>query len=129
MMVSFLLGLLVSVSPDLTSQNKSYWMGQLSNSSAQLRINALQTLSELKYPDTISSIAERLRDEDPQVRFAAIRALSMIAHPDSLSAISGALEQEQDSYLKSEMRRGKKSLEDLLKQETNESPKEKSTGR
>jgi HEAT repeat protein len=129
MMSALLFSLLISVSPDLTTQNKDYWIGQLSSSSAQLRINALQTLSELKYPDTISAIAERLKDDDSQVRFAAIRALSMIAHPDSLASISNALDQEQDSYLKSEMRRGKKSLEDLLKQETNDSPKEKKSER
>lgn len=126
MIKSFVFCLLLGVSSDLTIQNKEYWVKQLTNSSFQIRINAIQTLAQLKYTDTIAPLAERLKDEEPQVRYAAIRGLSGIPHRDSLAAIDQALGQEQDSYLKSEMRRAKKSLEDLLKQEAHEGVKEKS---
>jgi len=125
MIATLLLSMTIGVSPDLTNQNKDYWMSQLRNPSQQLRINALQKLSELKFVDSISAMAERLRDEDPQVRFAAIRALALIPRPESLAALNAALPEEQDSYLKSEMKRGKKSLEEILKLETNDTAKEK----
>lgn len=102
-------------SPELLSQNQSYWIKQLQNPSPDLRMNALAVLGELKDPDTVDRIASTLSDREPRVRFYAIQALAKIVSDSSARALTARIDAESDPYLKSELRRASKSVDDLLK--------------
>lgn len=111
-------------SPEAVVQNRDFLVDQLRNSSSDLRVNALQKLAELKYPETIPNIAALSRDPSADVRFAAIQALAKISTQAALDALNSSFSNETDSYLKSEIRRSKKGIEDLLKAETERAEKE-----
>lgn len=96
-------------------QNKDFLVRQLQNSSSDLRINAAQKLGELRYPDTLSAIAELAKDPVPEVRFNAIQSLSKFSNQEALEVLATSFSSEADPYLKSEIRRAKKYIEDILK--------------
>jgi len=116
--------LAINFSPEASLQNSEFLVQQLKNDSSDLRINALEKLGELKYAETIPAIADRASDPVPEVRFAAIRALAKFANQPALDALNSSFSSETDSYLKSEIRRSKKSIEDILKAEVDRQEKE-----
>ena len=101
--------------PELLSQNYSLWVEQLRSNAPDLRINALQKLSELRKPETVSKMAELLGDVDNEVRFTAIRLVGRVQTEESANFLKGALEKERDPYLVSELKRNIKAIEDSFK--------------
>ncbi|MDB5038517.1 MAG: hypothetical protein JWQ35_2045 [Bacteriovoracaceae bacterium] len=102
-------------SPELLSQNYPLWVEQLKSSSPDLRINALQKLSELRQAETLSKMARLLSDSDSDVRFTAIRLIGRIQTEESANYLKANLEKEKDPYLASEIKRDIRSIEDTMK--------------
>ena len=117
------LSILITISPELRSQNKDFWVNQLKSLSVDLRINALQKLKELRYPDTVNPISRSLQDQSSEVRFHAVRALTNIATKDAKSQLKSQLNVESDPYLKSEIRRGIRAVDAVLKKQAEEAAK------
>lgn len=112
---SFLSLSLLGLAPEAQIQNRDFLVGQLQSSLVELKINALQKLAELRYSDTVASISPLLQDSNGDVRFNAILALTRINNEEALAAVTQALNSEKDPYLKSELRRSRKSIEDSMK--------------
>jgi len=108
---------LTNLNPEYSVQNRDFWISELRNSSSDLRITAAQKLGELRYSEAIAPIANLSQDPVPEVRFAAIRALSRYLSQEALDALNTSFAAEADPYLKAEVRRSKKSIEDFLKAE------------
>lgn len=104
-----------AVPPEAIMQNKDFLVRQLQNASSDLRINAVQKLGELRYPDTLSSLGDLAKDPVPEVRFAAIQGIAKFSNQEALDVLNSKFSNEADPYLKSEIRRSIKSIEDFLK--------------
>lgn len=125
MILGFLMSTLISVSPEHTVQNRDFLVNQLRNEMSDLRISAAEKLGELKYPEALAALSELAKDPVPAVRFAGIRALSRYLNQEALDALNSAYGAESDPYLKAEVRRSKKSIEDFMKAEAEKAEKEK----
>ncbi len=110
-------GGLLTLPAEASLQNRDFWIEQLKNSEMQIRINAAEKLGELKYPEAIEPLGTLSQDQVPEVRFAAIQALARISNQQSLDILNQKFNAESDPYLKSEVRRSIKSIEDLMKAE------------
>jgi len=107
----------VGVPPqEVLQQNRDFLLHQLENSSPDLRINALNKLSELRQPQaTIKPIAKLLDDPNMEVRFSAMRAITKMPNDEGLAILKEKVGKEGDPYLASELRRSIKSIEETLK--------------
>ncbi len=103
-----------TVDPQYFSQNRDFWLNQLKSPSADLRINALQKLEGIHDVQTVPLIAEILKDEKSEVRYRAIRTMSKIPTAEGLELLKSRLNEESDPYLKSEIKRSMRAIEDAL---------------
>jgi HEAT repeat protein len=124
MWTTILISLIIQISPELLSQNKNFWMEQLSNPSVDIRINALQKLGELRFPDTIEAMTRSLKDPNSEVRFHAIRSLAKIPLEEARFQLQLRFHEESDPYLKSEIRRSMSAIDEVLKKQAEEAAKE-----
>ena len=111
--VSFILGAMPPA--ELLNQNKDLLFEQLRSSAPDVRINALQKISDLRFPDGPAKLMELLTDPDAEVRFMAVRLVGKNQNPESLKALQGLIAAEKDPYLLSEIRRNIRSIEDTIK--------------
>lgn len=116
-LVALSLALLQTPAPELLNQNYPLWVEQLKSKSADLRINALYRISELKEPDSLAKMSELMSDENSEVRFNAIRLVGKNQNEEALNFLKAALEKEKDPYLVSELKRNIASTEDYLKEQ------------
>lgn len=102
-----------AISPEVTDQNSSFWIKQLQNSIADIRVNAAHKLGEVRSASAVSELSKLSDDPIATVRFAAIQALARIGTVEAKEALNQNFANEKDPYLQAEMKRGIKAIQEM----------------
>jgi len=106
--------LTMAVPEESIKQNLDFWGRQLKSESTDLKINALYKLWDIRSPESLSYLTEALKNSDPEVRNLVIRTLSRVKDPSTIEVLHQQQKIETNPYLKSEIKRSIKAVEELL---------------
>lgn len=113
---SFILTLSLQNFPD-RAQNVDFWVKNLSSSSLDVRIISLQKLAEIRNDSSLPAIAQSLQAPNPELRFYAAKSLSKFLNEAALQILSDHLATEKDVYVKAEVNRSIRKIQEVIERQ------------